>query len=184
MQTKVYAFTYAGKPLFTNCTEGEESLTFYGVLCAVVSKVATLLSEYTEQDELRYISAGDHHFVYLGRGPLCYFGIASGGDSPLAVYKTLSRLHLQILSILTRGVERILLKRPSYDAENLMGGTHSILHKLVESMDGTLGLFDSPVYETLPLPPKTRSTLNSLFKEFWTPTALFVYLLVYIFIVF
>ncbi|GIX60834.1 WG repeat-containing protein [Babesia caballi] len=30
MGTKVYAFTYAGKPLFTNCVEGDQSLTFYG----------------------------------------------------------------------------------------------------------------------------------------------------------
>ncbi|ORM40055.1 Protein SAND [Babesia sp. Xinjiang] len=178
MGTKVYAFTYAGKPLFTNCPEGEQSLAFYGVLCAVVSKVSTLLSEYTEKDELRYISAGDQHFVYMDRGPLCYFGISSNGASPLAVYKILSNLHLQVLSILTRGVERVLLKRPSYDAQNLLGGTQSILHNLVASLDGTLGLFDTCCYEALPLPPNTRNTLSSFLNEFDTPNVLCSFMVV------
>lgn len=178
MNTKVYAFTYAGKPLFTNCQEGDESLTFYGVLCAFVSKVSTLLSEYTDNDDLRYICAGEHSFVYLGRGPLCYFGIGSEGNSPLAVYKTLYSLHLQILSILTRGVERILLKRPSYDAQNLMGGTQSILHRLVEKMDGTQGLFESGCFEALPLPSKTRDKINTFFKDMKAPNVLCSFLLV------
>ncbi|GFE53118.1 vacuolar fusion protein, putative [Babesia ovis] len=178
MTTKVYAFTYAGKPLFTNCADGEDSLAFYGVLCAVVSKVSTLLSEYTEKDELRYISAGDQHFVYMERGPLCYFGISSNGASPLAVYKILSNLHLQVLSILTRGVEHVLLKRPSYDVQNLLGGTQSILHNLVANLDGSLGLFDTCCYEALPLPPTTRNTLRSYLTEFNTPNVLCSFMVV------
>ncbi|CDR97079.1 Trafficking protein Mon1, putative [Babesia bigemina] len=172
MGTRVFAFTYAGKPLFTNCPEGEQSLAFYGVLCAVASKVSTLLSEYTSKDELRYISAGDEHFVYLDRGPLCYFGIGPKGESPLMVYKVLSYLHLQILSILTRGVERVLLKRPSYDVQNLLGGTQSILQNLVTSMDSPLSLLDTRGYEALPLPADTRSKLSSFFTDFKSPNVL------------
>ncbi|AFZ79346.1 hypothetical protein BEWA_021940 [Theileria equi strain WA] len=178
MALEVYGFTYAGKPLFSSCKDSEVSLTFYGTLSAIVSKVASLLSDYTQEDSLRYITAGRHQFVYLERGPLCYFGISKGTYTPLTVYRILSTIHLQVISILTRGVERILLKRPSYDVQNLLGGTQFILQKLVDNLGGCLGILDTSAYEALPLSQSSRDQLATFFTNFKTDNILCALLVV------
>ncbi|XP_952260.1 uncharacterized protein TA13285 [Theileria annulata] len=164
----VYGLTFAGKPLFSSRKESEVSLTFYGTISAIASKVSSLLSDYSEQDCLRYVTVGKLHFTYLERGPLCYFSISDNGYSPLIVYKILCVIHLQVVSILTRGVERILIKRPSYDVQNLLGGTQNIIDKLMDNMSGCLGLIEGYAYEALPLSQITRNLLSSYFTKFRT----------------
>nr|PVC51650.1 hypothetical protein MACL_00001495 [Theileria orientalis] len=172
MVFEVYGLTFAGKPLFSSRKDSEVSLAFYGTISAVASKVASLLSDYAEQDCLRYITVGSLQFTYLERGPLCYFAISDNGYSPLMVYKILCVIHLQVVSILTRGVERILIKRPSYDVQNLLGGTQSIIDKLMDNMSGCLGLIDDYAYEALPLSQTTRTLLTSYFTKFRTDNIL------------
>ncbi|BAM40183.1 uncharacterized protein TOT_020001058 [Theileria orientalis strain Shintoku] len=173
MVFEVYGLTFAGKPLFSSRKDSEVSLAFYGTISAVASKVASLLSDYAEQDCLRYITVGSLQFTYLERGPLCYFAISDNGYSPLMVYKILCVIHLQVVSILTRGVERILIKRPSYDVQNLLGGTQSIIDKLMDNMSGCLGLIDDYAYEALPLSQTTRTLLTSYFTKFRTDNILY-----------
>ncbi|UKK02045.2 hypothetical protein MACK_001399 [Theileria orientalis] len=178
MVFEVYGLTFAGKPLFSSRKDSEVSLAFYGTISAVASKVASLLSDYTEQDSLRYITVGSLQFTHLERGPLCYFAISDNGYSPLMVYKILCAIHLQVVSILTRGVERILIKRPSYDVQNLLGGTQGIIDKLMDNMSGCLGLIDDYAYEALPLSQTTRTLLTSYFTKFRTDNILCCFIVV------
>ncbi|KAK2196709.1 bifunctional Vacuolar fusion protein Mon1/FUZ-MON1-HPS1 [Babesia duncani] len=178
MDVQIYGCTYAGKPLFSSCKEPDDHLELYGIISAIASKVATLLSDYSETDSLRYITTASHIFVYMERGPLSYFGISKSGNSPLMVYKIMSNFHMQIISILTRGIERALLKKPSYDVQNLMGGTQPIFHKLLDSLNGPLWLLDNLAYEPLPLPPNTRNLLSAFFTDFKTDNILCAFLMV------
>lgn len=59
--------------------------------------------------------------TYLDRGPIqCVY--VSKFDTPSISRRILELLHRQMVSILTRSIDRMLNKRPSYDLSQLMGG--------------------------------------------------------------
>jgi len=77
----------------------------------------------------------------------------------------LDRIHQQLICILTRGIDKTLKARPSYDVRALLGGTDAVLNNLIEwSGRDMFALVDS--FEPLPLAPPMRVIATNALKDF------------------
>eukprot|EP00927_Polykrikos_kofoidii_P015732 TRINITY_DN17027_c0_g4_i1.p1 TRINITY_DN17027_c0_g4~~TRINITY_DN17027_c0_g4_i1.p1 ORF type:complete len:772 (-),score=137.59 TRINITY_DN17027_c0_g4_i1:56-2311(-) len=157
-------FTYSGKPVYTRygCEEGLVTTT--GALSAIVAKMQGFFfatGNGQSDDSLRYMMAGDHIFVFLERGPLWLVCITRTGDEYREIVQMLERVHLQIITILTAGIERTLENRPNYDMRSLLGGTDCVVNNMVRWCTQDI-MVDG--FEPLPLAPAHRSSALDALK--------------------
>lgn len=152
----VIIFTFSGKPVYTRygCEDGIVSTT--GALSAIVSKMQMFFfatQAGREQDSLRYMLAGDHMFVFVERGPLWLTCVSSAGDTYPDVVRMLDRVHSQVITILTAGIEKTLTTRPNYDMRSLLGGTDNVVNSMIRWCTHDLQVDG---LEVLPLAPDHR----------------------------
>lgn len=151
----VLIFTYSGKPVFTRYGSEEGVCQTTGALSAIVSKVAGFFFDQGKPDSLRYMTAGEHIFVFLERGPIWLVCVSKCGDTYQDLVRMLDRVHMQIFTILTGQIAKTLKTNPGYDVRNLLGGTDSVVNNMVRwcSQDMYLQLEG---FEPLPLAPAFR----------------------------
>lgn len=153
----VIVFTYSGKPVYTRYGSEDGIVKTTGALSAIVSKIQSFfLSGLQGQDSLRYMVAGEHIFAFHEKGPLWLVCISSCGDTYHDMVRLLDRVHLQIISILTAGIEKTLTAHPNYDMRSLLGGTDCVVNSMIRwcTQDVYLQLEG---FESLPLTPNYRS---------------------------
>jgi len=78
-----------------------------------------------------------------------------GGTYP-DLSRLLERVHHQVVTILTTGIEKTLETRPNYDMRNLLGGTESVVNNMVRWCTQDMHL-QLDGYEVLPLSPTFRN---------------------------
>mmetsp|Transcript_39057 Transcript_39057/g.107605 ORF Transcript_39057/g.107605 Transcript_39057/m.107605 type:complete len:620 (+) Transcript_39057:230-2089(+) len=173
----VLVFTYSGKPVYTRYGSEEGLVSTTGALSAIVSKmqaffVSGAIGE--AQDSLRYMVTGGHIFVFVERGPLWLVCISCCGDSYPDLVRMLDRVHCQIITILTTGIERTLASRPNYDMRSLLGGTDCVVNNMIR-----WGSQDLQVdgFEPLPLPPAHRNSAVEALRAARVPNVLCAFLL-------
>jgi len=160
----VLVYTYSGKPVYTRYGSEDGISGTTGALSAIVSKISTFFfSQQHQPDSLRYMLAGDHIFAFVERGPLWLVCISRCGDTYPDLVRLLDRVHAQIISILTAGIERTLQTRPNYDLRNLLGGTDCVVNSIIRWCSQDIYL-QMDGYEPLPLPPAIRATAVEALK--------------------
>jgi First Longin domain of FUZ, MON1 and HPS1/Second Longin domain of FUZ, MON1 and HPS1 len=109
-------------------------------------------------DELRYLRTGDRLFVFQSIGPLVFVCVTTTGEPVDRLVQQLNYLHLQILSLLTRGVEQIFERRAAFDLRNLLGGADRFLDSLCSMMDHDPSLYLNAIH-CLRLPHSKRDAI-------------------------
>eukprot|EP00922_Rhytidocystis_sp_ex-Travisia-forbesii_P004830 GHVS01007075.1.p1 GENE.GHVS01007075.1~~GHVS01007075.1.p1 ORF type:complete len:790 (+),score=186.16 GHVS01007075.1:124-2493(+) len=161
----VLIFTYSGKPVFSRYGSEDRLSALSGTLSAIASKMASLFSFSNAQDSLRSVHAGGCLMVFLQRGPLWLVSISREPSvSYRQLHALLDRTHLQVMCVLTRGIEKTLLARPGYDVRHLLGGTDSVVCNFISwySQD-MLALVDG--FEPLPLNSTMRHLTSNLLRD-------------------
>eukprot|EP00933_Yihiella_yeosuensis_P045368 TRINITY_DN4073_c0_g2_i6.p1 TRINITY_DN4073_c0_g2~~TRINITY_DN4073_c0_g2_i6.p1 ORF type:complete len:410 (+),score=63.57 TRINITY_DN4073_c0_g2_i6:417-1646(+) len=128
------------------------------------------------QDTLRYMLAGEHVFAFLEKGPLWLLCISRNGDTYPDMVRLLERVHMQILTILTGGIERTLISRPTYDMRGLLGGTENVVNNMIRwCTQDMFAQFEG--FEPLPMAPAARSIAVEALKLARLPNVLFGFIM-------
>lgn len=173
----VIVFTFSGKPVYSRygAEDGLSSTT--GALSAIVSKFAAFFfSGQARPDSLRYMMAGEHIFAFVERGPLWMVCVSKCGDTYTDMVRLLDRVHLQIITLLTAGIERTLQSRPSYDMRKIMDGTDAVVNSLIRWCTQDFYLQVEGL-EALPLPPAARSSAVEALRATRLPNVLCAWLM-------
>ena len=151
----IFILSWAGRPIFSRYGDEDKLAPTMGVLSALVSFVRD------RDDTLRYIKAGQHHVVFVVRGPLYFVAVSRGGETVEHLWRQLGFLHAQIVSILTSKVSGILQKNAAYDVRGLLGGTDRVIRSLLHSATSQPAMLLQAV-PCLRVPAATRADLNKL----------------------
>merc|ERR1711920_1219886 len=81
------------------------------------------------------------------------------------------RTHMQIITILTAGVERTLRSHPNYDVRNLLGGTDAVVNNMVRLCTQDMYL-QLEGFEPLPLSPAFRNVAIEALRAIKIPNLL------------
>ncbi|RMX51600.1 hypothetical protein pdam_00018633 [Pocillopora damicornis] len=126
----VFAFSEAGKPIYSRYGSEDKLATLMGVMQALVSFVQV------GKNTIRCIMAGDHKFVFLVRGHVILVAVAYTPESVTQLVLQLSYVYNQILSVLTyTQLARIMEQRRNYDLRRLLAGTEKFIDNLLNLMD-------------------------------------------------
>ena len=174
----ILVFTYSGKPVYSRYGEEDGLSGTTGALSAIVSKMARFFfcNSTASTDCLRYMLAGEHVFAFLEKGPLWLVCISSTGDLYADMVALLERVHMQIITILTAGIERTLVSRPNYDMRGLLGGTEQVVNNMIRWCVQDMFL-QCEGFESLPLPPAIRTVAVDALKAARLPNVLFAFLM-------
>jgi len=168
----VIVFSFSGKPIFSRYGAEDGLSATTGTLSAIVAKFQQFFfSASGNSDCLRYMVAGDHLFAFVERGPLWLVCISKCGDAYLDMVNMLHRIHLQIITLLTAGVERTLQNRPSYDMRKIMDGTDAVVNSLIRWCTQDMYLQVEGL-EALPLPPASRGVATDALRSARIPNVL------------
>eukprot|EP01104_Vermistella_antarctica_P004337 TRINITY_DN14808_c0_g1_i1.p1 TRINITY_DN14808_c0_g1~~TRINITY_DN14808_c0_g1_i1.p1 ORF type:complete len:551 (+),score=107.68 TRINITY_DN14808_c0_g1_i1:170-1822(+) len=166
----VFVLTDAGKPIFSRYGDESKLAGFMGVLQAMISFAID------EEDEMRYLAAGNLKAVFMTKGPIYLVCVSNTREPFSQLEQQLTYLHSQIISIVTAGVERILETKRSFDLRNLLGGTDKFLASLSSVMDRDLSIVLNAVH-CLRLPFAIRNTVGRILQSTRPPDLLFSLLL-------
>lgn len=167
-------YTYSGKPVYSRYGSEDGLTSTTGTLSAIVAKLQGFFFNGQNQDSLRYITAGDHIFAFLERGPLWLVCISRCGDTFRDLVRLLDRVYLQVITILTKGVEMTLQERPNYDMRSLLGGTDNVVNNIVRwctqdihmAVDGFEPLPLSPAFRTVATEALRGARINNVLLGF------------------
>ncbi|XP_065669454.1 protein SAND isoform X2 [Hydra vulgaris] len=125
----IFILSEAGKPIYTRYGNEEELVTMMGLMQAIVSFVQD------SNDNLRYIVAGEHKFVFLTRGPIILVAVCSSSDFHSQLVLQLTYVYHQVLSVLTfTQLTKIFEHRRNYDLRKLLSGTEKFIDNLLNMM--------------------------------------------------
>eukprot|EP01117_Protostelium_nocturnum_P009021 TRINITY_DN3237_c0_g1_i2.p1 TRINITY_DN3237_c0_g1~~TRINITY_DN3237_c0_g1_i2.p1 ORF type:complete len:373 (-),score=90.72 TRINITY_DN3237_c0_g1_i2:84-1202(-) len=137
-----------------------------GALTAMVSFVQDL------NDNLRYLEAGEHRFVFVVKGSIIFVGV-SRTDEPISnLVNQLNYVHAQIISILTAGVNGIFDRKPNYDLRSLLGGADRFLDSLSSLMDHDISFLLNSIH-CLRLDASVRANISSVLQTAQHPDLLY-----------
>ncbi|KAF5843386.1 trafficking protein Mon1-domain-containing protein [Dunaliella salina] len=120
--------TSAGKPVYSR--HGDED-----ALAGLMALTTAMVSVVQDQgDTIQHVTAGTTTIVFLIKGPLYFVASSQLGEPVMVLQRQLEMLHLQIMLVVSSGLERILSRNPSYDARGMLEGMGVVLDKLIDNM--------------------------------------------------
>jgi len=131
-QKHLFMLSNAGKPIYSRYGDENRLSGFMAIIQAMVSFVED------GGDNLRWIRAGKHLFVFRICGPLYLVAVACTGEPVEVLDMQLRLFYDQVISILTDGVAKAFKKNATFDMRTLLGGTESVLGNLVRSFSRDL----------------------------------------------
>ncbi|KAF8231695.1 DUF254-domain-containing protein [Tricholoma matsutake] len=139
-----YVLTDAGKPVFTSCSEDEDSDNMASTIGVMQALISVFLDD---NDKLRCINAGRTRITVLLRPPLYFACVSSWGEPESVTRSHLEYLHLQILSIVTASqLRRIFERRTNFDLRRLLDGAESFLNSLLDRLEFDLSMSTSSLH--------------------------------------
>ncbi|KAJ7379236.1 Vacuolar fusion protein MON1 A [Desmophyllum pertusum] len=151
----VFAFSEAGKPIYSRYGSEDKLATLMGVMQALVCVVHD-----DKKNTIRCIMAGNHKFVFLVRGHVVLVAVAYTPESVTQLVLQLSYVYNQILSVLTyTQLARIMEQRRNYDLRRLLSGTEKFIDNLLNLMDHEPSFLLGSV-RCLPLSSSVRETIG------------------------
>ncbi|KAK9760746.1 Vacuolar fusion protein mon1, variant 2 [Basidiobolus ranarum] len=124
-----FILSSAGKPIYSRFGDESKLSSYMGVIQAIVSFFVDT------GDSIKSISAGEHRFVFLLKGPLYFLAVAKTGEPESHIRAQLTYLYNQVLSIITSTqLTRIFEQRVNFDLRRLLSGTEVFLDSLCREM--------------------------------------------------
>jgi len=150
----------AGRPIFSRYGDASDLSDFMGVIVAIAA-----FARHQRGDDLRYIVAGDHVFVFTVKGSIIMVCVASTGESPRYLQMQLDYLYLTIVSNLTEAaITHGFNSRGGFDLGRVMAGTEKHMHGMISLLGSDMSfLLDG--FQCLRLPPKKRAEVAQVLRE-------------------
>jgi len=168
----VFILSEAGKPIYTRYGNEENLVTMMGLMQAIISFVQD------NKDSIKCVSAGNHKFVFLVRGPLILVVVSSSKDSQTQLNVQLTYVYHQVLSVLTfTQLTRIFEHRRNYDLRKLLSGTERFIDNLLNLMSHDPSYLLTAV-RCLPLPSNIRDHISQALQSPKSKELLFAILVV------
>lgn len=168
----VFILSEAGKPIYTRYGNEENLVTMMGLMQAIVSFVQD------NKDNIRSITAGNHKFVFLIRGPIILVAVCSSTDSQAQLVLQLTYIYHQVLSVLTfTQLTKIFEQRRNYDLRKLLAGTEKFIDNLLNLMSYDPSFLLQAV-RCLPLPNAIRDPIGQAFQSAKSQELVFAILVV------
>ncbi|XP_019634270.1 PREDICTED: vacuolar fusion protein MON1 homolog A-like isoform X2 [Branchiostoma belcheri] len=153
-QKHVFILSEAGKPIYTRHGNEDKLVTTMGVMQALVSFVQD------NDDNIRFMIAGSHKFVFLNRPPVILVCVAHSAESTQQLLLHLTYVYNQIISVLTFSqLSKIFEKKRNYDLRRLLTGTEKFLDNLINLMDRD-AMFLLSAVRCLPLASSIRDIIG------------------------
>eukprot|EP01118_Nematostelium_gracile_P010715 TRINITY_DN3732_c0_g2_i2.p1 TRINITY_DN3732_c0_g2~~TRINITY_DN3732_c0_g2_i2.p1 ORF type:complete len:372 (-),score=56.92 TRINITY_DN3732_c0_g2_i2:62-1177(-) len=123
-------------------------------------------------DNLNWISAGKHIFVFVVKGPLVFVGVSRTGEPRSQIVQQLNYIHSQLVSILTGGMIDHVFRRSNFDLRDLLGAADIFLDSLMIQMDVDLSYMLNSVH-CLRIESAVRTTISNAIISAKTPEMLY-----------
>ncbi|ANQ10216.1 Uncharacterized protein PCOAH_00040590 [Plasmodium coatneyi] len=187
-----FIFTYSGKPVFTRYGNEENLTSFYGTLLAIISKIESFsFSDFSKdtktnkkctgmytKNSLKYIMSKNTKVVYLDKEVLCLVCISKANESTNYILQILNYMYFQIISLLTKSIEKSFQIKPSFDIRYLLDGCDVLMCNLISSCSRNMySIFDG--FEPLPLKQDYRNKIHNLISSFKINNVLLSFLIVH-----
>ncbi|CXJ06049.1 vacuolar fusion protein MON1, putative [Plasmodium berghei] len=188
-----FIFTYSGKPVFTRYGNEENLTSFYGTLLAIISKIGSFsfcsdtstdnnnnnnkTTDIHGKNSLKYIVSKNTKIVYLDKEVLCLICISSVNESNNYILNILNYMYLQIISLLTKSIEKSFRIKPSFDVRYLLDGADLLTCNMISSYSKNMySIFDG--FEPLPLKQEYRNQIHNLISSFKISNVLLSFLFI------
>ncbi|KJP85406.1 hypothetical protein AK88_04945 [Plasmodium fragile] len=186
-----FIFTYSGKPVFTRYGNEENLTSFYGTLLAIISKIESFsFSDFSTntttnkkckgictKNSLKCIISKNTKVVYLDKDVLCLVCISKANESTNYILQILNYMYFQIISLLTKSIEKSFQIKPSFDIRYLLDGADVLMCNLISSCSRNMySIFDG--FEPLPLKQDYRNKIQNLISSFKINNVLLSFLVV------
>jgi len=154
----MFIVSIAGKPIYSRYGDEQNLATFMASLVALVTYIQDM------KDEMRYITAGKHKFVFVVKGPLVLVSVAKTMEPVAPIVQQLNYMHAQIISLLTSGVNQIFDRRAHYDLRALLGGADKFMDNLISWMDHSFSFLLNSIH-CLRLDSPTRTNIANIMQS-------------------
>lgn len=188
-----FIFTFSGKPVFTRYGNEENLTSFFGTLLAILSKVETFNFNDINSDNnksnkktnglspkkntLKYIISNNTKVVFLDKEVLYLVCISKVNESINYIMNILNYIYSQIISLLTKSIDKSFQIKPSFDIRYLLDGADLLMCNLISSCSKNLySLLDG--FEPLPLKPDYRNKVHNLISSFKINNVLLSFLII------
>ncbi|CAD2102562.1 vacuolar fusion protein MON1, putative [Plasmodium vinckei brucechwatti] len=186
-----FIFTYSGKPVFTRYGNEENLTSFYGTLLAIISKIGSFsfcsdastdnnsnkTTSINGKNSLKCIVSKNTKIVYLDKEVLCLICISSVNESNNYILNILNYMYLQIISLLTKSIEKSFKIKPSFDVRYLLDGADLLMCNMISSYSKNMySIFDG--FEPLPLKQEYRNQIHNLISSFKISNVLLSFLFI------
>lgn len=144
-----FIFTFSGKPVFTRYGNEENLTSFFGTLLAILSKVETFNFNDINSDNnksnkktnglspkkntLKYIISNNTKVVFLDKEVLYLVCISKVNESINYIMNILNYIYSQIISLLTKSIDKSFQIKPSFDIRYLLDGADLLMCNLISS---------------------------------------------------
>ncbi|EUD67828.1 hypothetical protein C922_02017 [Plasmodium inui San Antonio 1] len=187
-----FIFTYSGKPVFTRYGNEENLTSFYGTLLAIISKIESFSFSDVSTDtktnkgctgmypknSLKCIMSKNTKVVYLDKEVLCLVCISKANECTNYILQILNYMYFQIISLLTKSIEKSFQIKPSFDIRYLLDGADVLMCNLISSCSRNMySIFDG--FEPLPLKQDYRNKIHNLISSFKINNVLLSFLIVH-----
>lgn len=166
---KYHILTNAGKPVWS--TEHEDENRPDGDITSQMGLIQAVISifEVDNDDQLRYIDAGQTKIAVMSRPPLYFLAVSNWGEPESTLRMHLEYLNLLIQSILsTTQLKKIFDYRPNYDLKGGLTGTESIFNGLVDRLQWDLSIMMSSL-SVYRCPAEIRGRISKLITPVTNP---------------
>ncbi|OQR69836.1 vacuolar fusion protein MON1A-like [Tropilaelaps mercedesae] len=157
----IFVLSEAGKPIYSRHGDEELLVTTMGVMQALSSCIQD-----RNQDQIRFIKAGRHRFVYLLRLPLVLVGVSSWPHlSFQQLQNHLLYMYNEIVCVLTHTVLiRVFEQRSNFDLRRMLGGSERQFDTLCDRMDIDASFLLGAV-RCLPLAASVRDQITQVIVQ-------------------
>ncbi|PLW06604.1 hypothetical protein PCANC_27758 [Puccinia coronata f. sp. avenae] len=167
---KYHILTNAGKPVWS--TEHEDENRPDGDLTSQMGLIQAVISifEVDNNDQLRYIDAGQTKIAVMSRPPLYFLAVSNWGEPESTLRMHLEYLNLLIQSILsTTQLQKMFQYRPNYDLRGGLAGTESIFKWLVDRLQWDLSIMMASL-SVYRCPAEIRDRISKLITPTTSPS--------------
>jgi len=163
-----FIFTSAGKPIYSWYGDEFDLSPVFATFSALIPKLISFYcneSFYPKQNFIQSIFGKGFKCNVLIKGHLIYVGITKYKESSTFLWMMLEYLHLQIVSLVTNQMNKMLTERPNLDVRSNIANLERPLH-MMSDMVRRSPSFLLNAYPVITLNPLFWTDLAQLINEF------------------
>lgn len=173
----VFILTPAGKPLYSRYGDEIKLSSIFASLSAIIRKFSMFFTDEGKESQMEVIVKQNCKIILLYRENLCYVCITKKmNDSVYLIQNMLEFLNVQVISLITNVVNKMLTTKENYDPRSLLGGTNNSLGNCIKNSFCSPGIFLNS-FMALPMSNSHRSAIQTVIKDNRHPDLLYSILL-------